>query len=218
MNFKRLISFLQKLQKNNNKEWFDANRAEYELLRKEWIDFVSTLIKGIGAFDPAILVLEPKSCIFRINKDIRFSKDKTPYKTNFGASLNPGGKKSLLAGYYFHVSPKEVFLGGGTYMPMPEQLAAIRQEIDYHYDEFLQIAESKTVKKIFGAISGDELARPPKGYDLDNPAIGFLKKKSFLLIQNISVDSLSDKDFEKSLFQSAKAIKPLNDFINRAIS
>ncbi len=215
MDFKRVIAFLKKLKANNNKDWFEVNRKEYEAIKAEWIDYVDVLIKGIGAFDPEILKLDPRKCIFRINRDVRFSADKSPYKTNFGASMNPGGKKSLLAGYYFHIDPSEVFIAGGVYMPTPEQLAAIRQEIDYNFKEFKAIAESKDIKKYFGKISGDALARPPKGYTEDNPAIGYLKQKSFLMVQKIPVKDLYEKDFEKKLFAAFKAMKPLNDFVNR---
>lgn len=217
MDFKRLILFLTKLKVNNNKEWFDEHRSEYEWLRKEWIDFTGVLIKGIGIFDPPVLQLEPKSCIFRINKDIRFSKDKSPYKTNFGSGISPGGKKSFFAGYYFQVDPAEVFIAGGSFQPLPEQLAATRQEIDYNYKEFLSLVENKTVKKHFGKLSGETLARPPKGYDAENAAIDYLKHKSFLLLKNIPVKNLFEKNFEKNLLETCKAIKPLNDFLNRVV-
>lgn len=218
MEFKPLLDFLKKLQKNNNKEWFDAHKKEYDSLRKEWLAYVSQLIKSTAAFDPDIAPLEAKNCIFRINRDIRFSQDKSPYKNNFGMSLSKGGKKTEFCGYYLHIQPGECFVAGGAYSPMPDKLAAIRQEVDYNLDEFQKIVSAKDFKALFGALSGDKLSRPPKGYEQDNPAVEFLKHKSFLAYKKISEKELLDKSFEKELLKTFKAMKPLNDFLNRAIN
>ncbi|HLO80078.1 MAG TPA: DUF2461 domain-containing protein, partial [Chitinophagaceae bacterium] len=126
-----MLSFLKKLKKNNNKPWFDANRHLYVEAKVEFEDFVSSLITSYGKHDPAIAHLLPKDCIFRINRDVRFSKDKSPYKNNFGASITSGGKKSPFAGYYVHIEPGAGFVGGGLWQPMPDMLAKVRQEIDY---------------------------------------------------------------------------------------
>ena len=217
MDIKNIIAFLNKLEKNNNKEWFDLNRKEYEALRAEWIKYIADLIKKIGQFDRDILTLDAKASIFRINRDIRFSKNKSPYKTNFGASLNKGGKKSPFAGYYFHVDPNEVFIAGGAYMPEVNNLSAIRQEIDYHFKEFDAIVNDKISKNYFGGLGGETLSRPPKGYGFDNEAIEYIKHKSFVFIRKFSVQTLDAKNFENELINTMKAIKPLNDFINRAI-
>jgi len=217
MDFKALVKFLSSLKKNNNKEWFDKNRKEYEVLRKDWIGFVGGLIKSVGAFDKDVMELDPKKCIFRINRDIRFSADKSPYKTNFGASLSKSGEKMDFCGYYLHVQPGEVFLAGGSYMPMPEQLQRIRQEIDYNLDEFKKIVSDKNFKKQFGQLSGDKLQRPPKGYDAENPAVEFLKHKGFLAYQKFDEKKLYEKDFEKYCSQVFKAMLPLNEFLNRAV-
>ena len=217
MNYKALLDFLKKLEKNNNKEWFDANRKEYETLRKDWIECTGGLIADIGAFDPDILGLEPKNCIFRINRDVRFSADKSPYKTNFGASMSKGGKKTEFCGYYFQVKPNDVFIAGGCYMPASDKLANIRQEIDYNLDEFKAIINNKEYIKQFGAMSGETLSRPPKGYDADNPAVEYLKHKSFLSFKKLDDSALFEKNFEKEIVKTFKAMKPLNDFLNRAI-
>jgi uncharacterized protein (TIGR02453 family) len=180
MDFSELHQFLDELKRNNTKEWFDLNRKRYESLRKSWINFVNDLIIEIAKFDPDFVNLEGKDCIFRINKDIRFSKDKSPYKTNFGASINIGGKKEFAGGYYFHFAPDEIFCAGGTYMPSAEKLAAIRQEIDYIYDDFSSIVNARNVVKRFKSLGGEKLSRPPKGYEAANPAIEYLKMKSFI--------------------------------------
>lgn len=217
MDFKRLLTFLTKLNKNNQKEWFDANKKEYETLRKEWLQFVGESITTVGAFEPNILSLEPKQCIFRINRDVRFSADKSPYKTNFGMSLNPAGKKATFCGYYLHVEPGNIFVAGGSYMPPAEDLAKIRQEIDYNVDEFKAIVAATNFKKLFGAISGEKLVRPPKGYDAENPAVEFLKYKSFIAQRNLTETELVDTKFMKTFIQTTQAAKPLVDFLNEAV-
>ena len=218
MDFKHLLDFLTRLSKNNNKEWFDANKKEYESLRKEWIQFVADSIQAFGAFDLGLLILEPKHCIFRINRDIRFSKDKSPYKNNFGMSLTVGGKKDEFCGYYLHIQPGNCFIAGGAYQPMPDKLAAIRQEIDYNFDSFKKIVTSKAFVSRFGGLSGDKLSRPPKGYDADNPAIEFIKHKGFIAQKMMTDKTLMDKNIMKELVESGKAMKPMIDFLREAIN
>ncbi|MES2780688.1 MAG: DUF2461 domain-containing protein [Bacteroidota bacterium] len=218
MDFKHLLDFLTRLNKNNNKEWFDANKKEYEALRKEWIAFVADSIQAFGAFDPKLLALEPKQCIFRINRDIRFSKDKSPYKNNFGMSLTVGGKKDEFCGYYLHIQPGACFIAGGAYQPMPDKLAAIRQEIDYNFDSFKKIVTAKEFKAQFGALSGDKLSRPPKGYDAENPAVDYLKHKGFIAQKKLDDKTIMDKNNMKELVKSAKTMKPMIDFLREAIN
>ena len=142
------IKFLKQLSKNNNKEWFDVNRKTYEICKTEFETVVKSVIDKCTLFDTAILNLEAKKCMFRINKDVRFSKDKSPYKINMGASINPGGKKSMIPGYYIHIEPNNSFLAGGCYQPAPEMLAAIRQEIDYNSSELKKYYLLKILKFI----------------------------------------------------------------------
>src|SRR5690606_37986107 len=128
------IKFLKDLKKNNNKHWLDAHRKHYDAARKNFEEFLQQLIDKHALQDPTIKEQVAKQCMFRINRDIRFSKDKTPYKTHFAASINMGGKKSVFGGYYVHVEPGGSFVGGGVWMPQPPELKKIRQEIDYCYD------------------------------------------------------------------------------------
>ena len=128
------LNFLKKLTKNNNKEWFDKNRSVYEDAKLEVKALVQQTIEKIATFDPSIASLEPKDCMFRINRDVRFSKDKSPYKNNMGFMIAPGGKKSIKGCYYVHIEPGNCFVAGGIWVPMPEQLKSIRQEIDYSGD------------------------------------------------------------------------------------
>jgi uncharacterized protein (TIGR02453 family) len=217
MNFTLLLSFLKELSANNSKEWFDDNRKTYDGLRKEWLNFAAIAITEVGKFDEKISLLEPKHCIFRINRDIRFSKNKSPYKTNFGLSLNTGGKKDYFCGYYLHVEPGNSFVAGGSYMPMPPKLAAIRQEIDYNADEFLAIVEHKTFKNSFGKLSGETLQRPPKGYEASNPMVGYLKHKSFIAEYKLSDKDLLNTNFIETLVAHFKLSTPLVSFLRRAM-
>ena len=145
---KSTLSFLKNLAKNNNKVWFDNHRNEYLESKKDFENFISALIKETSKFDSDIKELQIKDCVFRINRDIRFSKNKTPYKTNMGASLDRGGKKSVFAGYYFHMQPGgKSFIAGGIWMPMAPELKKIRQEVDYCFDEFKVIVNNKNFVK-----------------------------------------------------------------------
>lgn len=217
MEIQSLSKFLTALQQNNTKEWFEENRTTYDKLRLEWIDLAAKIIEQTAVFDPEIAKLDPKKCIFRINRDVRFSANKNPYKNNFGISLSKGGKAADFCGYYIHFQPGESFIAGGSYQPMPDKLAAIRQEIDYNFDEFNKILKHKDFIKHFGTLTGDKLQRPPKGYDAENPAIEYIKHKGFLAVVKLEDKNLTEKDLLKQCEKAFKAMKPLNDFLNRAI-
>ena len=214
------IKFLKDLKKNNNKEWFHANRKTYENAKGDYASFIDGIIKAHGKKDESIAGLTAKNCMFRINRDVRFSKDKSPYKTNFGASINFGGKKIMKAGYYIHCEPGAGFVAGGIYMPMPDDLKKLRQEIDYNFDEFKKIIHHKNFKSLFGDLSMDggmKLSRPPKSYDETNPAIEYLKLKSFIATTKLSDADLSSKDLPKKILTAFDAIQQLVAFANRAI-
>jgi uncharacterized protein (TIGR02453 family) len=216
-----VLPFLKKLRKNNNKPWFDENRALYVSAKSEFETTVRSLISSFSKIDPTIGHLEPKNCIFRINRDVRFSKDKSPYKTNFGAFINSGGKKSPLAGYYLHIEPGGSFVGGGLYMPMPDMLAKLRQEIDYNLPEFKSIISAAAFKKQYKELHRGEdisLTRVPKGYEPSNPAAEYLKLKSIIAMRPLSDEEIQSKDLEKICVAAFKALKPLVEFVNRSIS
>lgn len=217
MEIQKLLQFLNNLQENNHKDWFDLHKKEYDKLRADWIELAANIIKQTANFDDDVKELDPKKCIFRINRDVRFSKNKDPYKNNFGISLSKGGKTTDFCGYYIHIQPGESFIAGGSYQPMPDKLAAIRQEIDYNFEEFKSILEHKEFVKHFGLLTGDKLQRPPKGYDAENPAIEFIKHKGFLAFLKIDDKNLTEKELLKHCLSAFKAMKPLNDFLNRAI-
>jgi uncharacterized protein (TIGR02453 family) len=213
------LKYLKGLKKNNNKPWFDANRNAYDEAREDLVALTGEIIKAISIFDPSISDLHPKDCLFRINRDIRFSKDKTPYKTNLASYFNKAGKKGNGAGYYLHIEPGQSFAAGGIWQPAPEDLAKVRQEIDYSFDEWKKMMNSSSFKKNFptGFADNEILSRAPKGYDDNNPAIQFIKQKSFVVSQPISDLQLQSKTLVKDLSKIYQAMYPLIEFINKAI-
>jgi uncharacterized protein (TIGR02453 family) len=214
------LKFLKDLKKNNNKPWFDANRKQYESAKADFAAFVQTLIDAHGKKDKFIAHLQAKDCMFRINRDVRFSKDKSPYKTNMGAFINPGGKKSNLAGYYIHLEPGGCFAGGGIYMPMPPELSKVRQEIDYNFADFKKIIGSKKFKTAYSDLDRSAeylLNRVPKGYEPANPAADYLKLKSFVAVISIKDADITSAAFKKQVLTAFEALQPLNGFLNEAV-
>ncbi len=215
------IKFLKDLGKNNNKPWFDTNRQKYEAARADFASFIQTIIDKHGKKDTSIQHLVAKDCMFRINRDVRFAKDKSPYKTNFGASINKGGKQSMItAGYYFHLQAGQSFTGGGIWMPAAEELRKVRQEIDYNWPAFKKIITAPSFRKVYGDLSQEaeyKLSRPPKGYEADNPAIEYLKLKSFLGMLAIKDVTLSSHDLVKQTLAAFAALQPLVEFLNKSM-
>ena len=212
------LQFLKGLHKNNNREWFLANKVKYEAAKNNFLQFVETTLSAIQQFDNNLNELAAKQCVFRINRDVRFSKNKDPYKNNFGASFNKGAKKIMAAGYYFHLEPGNSFIGGGLWMPEAADLQKLRQEIDYCYKEFASIINHKKFVNTFGSLSEEaKLTRPPKGYDIDNPAIEYLKLKSFTAIIPLKDAEILDKGIVKKSTEIFTTLSPLVHFLNRAI-
>jgi len=214
------LKFLKNLKKNNNKPWFDVHRSEYEDAKNDFEHFIQAVINRHAKNDSDLKELIAKKCMFRINRDIRFSKDKSPYKTNFGASMDKGGKKSGLAGYYFHLEPAKSFLGGGLWMPQPEALKKVRQEIDYCYHEFQKIMSVKKFKVVFGELytgEGVQLAKVPQGFEKENPAAPFLKFKSWLVISDIKDADLTAKNLVSRTVEAFSLMQPFIKFLNRPL-
>ena len=213
--------FLSGLAKNNNKIWLEEHRNEYMSAKKDFEDFISKLIKKSAAFDKDLKELQVKDCTFRLNRDIRFSKDKKPYKTNMGASLNRGGKKSLFAGYYFHLEPGDKsFAGGGLWMPMGPELKKVRQEIDYCFDEFTGIIKNKKFINHYTALDASndiKLSNVPRGYEKTNPAAEYLKLKSFIATKNITDEELVETSLINQVTKALEALLPLIKFLNKGI-
>ena len=215
------LAFLTNLKANNTKAWFDEHNKEYRKAQDDFLDTIVTLLASIASFDADIAgsYLDPKSCIMRLNRDIRFSKDKTPYKTNFFAFINKGGRKSPYAGYYLHIEPGASFIGGGIYMPESVVLEQIRREIDNSYKEWNSIVERKDLIFFFpeGVRASGKLVRPPKVYESDNPAIDYLKFKGYYTQRFLGDKEITDSNFVSSLTETFISVKPLIDFLNRSI-
>lgn len=214
------LQFLKNLKKNNRKEWFDANRTRYEDAKKDFENLGEALIKKLCSIDETVAHLRPKDCMFRINRDVRFSKDKSPYKTNLGIYISKGGKKGVQAGYYFHLEPGGSFVAGGLWMPLAPELKKVRQEIDYNWDEFRKIVHNKKFRNVYSDLDRSPeyaLSRPPKGYEEENPAIEFLKLKSLIVSAKIDDSELSSPRLVNKITSYFETMKPMIDFINRAI-
>jgi uncharacterized protein (TIGR02453 family) len=216
------LQFLKKLDKNNNKAWFDANRKQYEAAKLDFANLTGQVIAQFGKKEPAIALLQPKECVFRINRDVRFSKNKAPYKNNMGASIKAGGKKSLVAGYYIHLEPGgKSFVGGGLYMPDARIVGKIRQEIDYNYAEFIKIVQNKKFVAQYGGLDfseGMSLVREPKGYEKENPAITYIKLKSWVATAPLSDTALQDKNLATQLTKAFEYLQPLISFLNEGMN
>ena len=211
------IEFLRQLKKNNNREWFAENKPFYDEAREAILNFVGSLIVEFSLFDKQVSGLEAKNTLFRIYRDVRFSKDKTPYKTAFGSYIALGGRKSVKAGYSLHIEPGASFLAGGMHLPPKEQLAKVRQEIFYNIDEYKSIIGTKAFIQNFETVKGEKLKKPPKGFPADFAEIELLKHKDFIMINNISDEVILRDDFLEYSVNLFKKMKPFNDFLNRAL-
>ncbi|MBE0649598.1 MAG: DUF2461 domain-containing protein [Bacteroidales bacterium] len=215
---KQALEFLRELKQNNNREWFIENKSRYESSRKMIIQFLDQkMIPGLAAFDPSVQNIMGKQCLFRIYRDIRFSKDKTPYKTNFGASIGLAGRKLQTAGYYLHIEPGNSFIGGGIYHPTSEELKAIRKEVYYSIDKLNKIRSNPDFKKVFGDITGDQLQRAPLGFPKDFPHLELLRFKDYLVMKSLTDEELLKPDLDQYLLGIFKLQKPFNDFLNEAL-
>jgi uncharacterized protein (TIGR02453 family) len=213
---KSTLDFLTELKCNNNRDWFNANRPKYLEAKANFEVFVQEIIDKIVLFEPIMKGLEAKTCVYRINRDIRFSNDKSPYKSHFGAFIVRGGRKNgdRFAGYYFHIEPGASILAGGAYMPPMPWLTAIREKISDYPEEFIKITKSKDFVKYFGKLDGDKLKTAPKGYPSDHPHIELLKYKSFLVVNNVTDKLVLSNEYQDHVISVFKAMKPLNDYLN----
>ena len=209
------LQFLKTLQKKNNRDWFNENKDIYLEAKDDVLLLVENLVAEIAKFDEEILKIDPKKALFRIYRDTRFSKDKTPYKTHFGVSLGMGkGKK--ISGYYLHIEPAKSFLAGGVYQPESSVLKEIRKEISANSEEFLKILEETDFRNNFRGLSVEsKLQRVPNGFEKDDPMAEFLKLKNFIVSHPISDEQVVDKNAAKNFAKILESIKPLNDFLEK---
>lgn len=214
----KTFKFLKELKANNNRDWFNAHKPGFEEVKGEFESFIAELIARIAAFDPPIAQLVPKKCIFRIYRDTRFSKNKSPYKTNFGAHLVAYAEKPHdRAGYYVHLQPGNSFLAGGAHLPPAPWLSAIRQAIDSRGEKFKKIINGEGFKKYFGEMEGEKLKTRPKDYPGDHPHLELLRYKSFLAVHKVSDREVVAENFPEHAAVVFEALKPFDDFLNEAL-
>ena len=212
-----IIPFLQDLALNNNKAWFDANRPRYEHAKAELFDVVRGVVDGLAPFDPSIAGMDAKKCVFRQNRDVRFSKNKDPYKINMGAFIAKGGKNAGNAGYYMHFEPGASFIGGGVYAPQPPELKAIRNEIYFHAETFRQIISDASFVETFGEMMDEKLVNVPKGFPADFPEAELLKYKHYVVSRPFSPEFMSVDEVVSLALQTFKMMTVFNLFLNQAI-
>jgi uncharacterized protein (TIGR02453 family) len=218
MDTTKLVDYLEELKANNEKPWFDANRRRYEALRSEFQSLVGTLIKSIGSFDKELADLTPAGAMFRINRDIRFSKDKSPYKTSFSAMFVQG-KKSVdhPAGYYFHINAEdELFVAAGIYMPSPPVLAKVRKAIAQDHSRLTSILDAPAVKDAFGGLEGEKLKTMPRDYSADHPAAEYLKYKGFILVSTEQATKSSGDALAAHIADRFRLTYPFVTFLREA--
>jgi uncharacterized protein (TIGR02453 family) len=215
------LQFLDDLKANNNRDWFLDNKKRYEVFKKDYQQLVADFLDAMKPLDPSLEMLEVKNCTFRINRDIRFSKDKSPYKDHIGVWLSSGSKGLNRSGYYVHIARNASFIAGGFYCPEAEDLKKVRKEIAYFHEDLEEILNNKNFKKEFEDFDRNEknlLKNPPRGYEKDHPAIEFLKLKSFETSQKFDIEEVTKEDFVTKMSKRLILLKPLNDFINRAVT
>lgn len=219
MNLQFTLDFLADLAKHNNKDWMDANKKRYQEAKDHFISLVADILQRTIAFDPTLDGLEPKKTIFRINRDIRFSKNKDPYKTNFGAFLVEGGKNSGNPGYYLHLQPGNNFVGGGIYQPDSSTLSKVRQEIDYNGPKLRKIISGKSFTDVYPApFSDDKLKTAPKGYPKDHPDLDLLQLKHYAYMTQIQDKQVTGGSYAEQVADAFKVLLPFNQFLKEAIS
>ena len=212
-----IFRFLKDLTANNNREWFNEHRGEYEIARIEFENFLSSVIARISLFDESIRGIQPKDCTYRIYRDTRFSSDKTPYKNHFGGYINAKGKKSNHSGYYVHIQPEGCMLAGGSLCLPPNVLKALRQSIYDNIDEYRSIVEDPEFKKFFPVVGEDFLKTAPKGFPKDFKYIDYSKPKEFTCANSVPDSFFLAPDILDKTEEVFRQFKRFADFTNFTI-
>jgi uncharacterized protein (TIGR02453 family) len=208
------LHFMSDLVENNNREWFQANRSRYDAAKAELIRLVEQVLLRVSTFEP-LANTSAKDCIFRINRDIRFSKDKKPYKSNLAFAIGPGGRHSGRIDYYVHIQPgNQSFLGAGMWQPTPANLAKFRQEVDYNVQELKDIIEADAFRAYFPEAAGDVMKTTPKGYPADHPEIELLRRKELFFMHRYTDKEVLKANFVDELVRGCQLMKPYCDFLN----
>jgi uncharacterized protein (TIGR02453 family) len=222
MHLSDLIRYLTELSDNNNRAWFVMNKPRYDILREEFLQLVTRLIAEIGKFDPLVLSCDPKKAIFRINRDVRFAKDKRPYKTTFSAAIVQGDLRKPSQGggpaYYFHIDAKgELLFAVGEYTPPPDRLKQIRNHVANDGANLVKVLKNKKLHTTFGNLKEeDKLQRPPKGFDPDHPYIELIKLRHYMIYTQVPVKKLTGDLLLKTLASGYKDAYPLVSWLRNA--
>jgi uncharacterized protein (TIGR02453 family) len=217
MDFARLTRYLAGLEAHNEKAWFEANRAEYQALRYGFTAFVGELIARVAEWDDSVRWVDPKDCLFRIYRDVRFSREKTPYKTTFAASISDRGRKGEGPGYYVQVDARgELFAGGGIYMPSPDQLGRIRDHVVEHPEAVDALLAAPGFADMFGGFQDERLKRAPRGYSEQLPHIDLIKQKHFYVARERDVSEGAPDALEWTV-ETFRTMEPLFAWLRDAI-
>ncbi len=217
MDLKVIFDFLTDLKSNNNREWFQDNKEYFLTTKNIFEQFIGLLIPKLMEIDDSIGNIRAKDCIYRIYRDVRFSKDKSPYKNHFGALIGANGRKSKKAAYYIHIEPDASFIGGGIYKPDPIALKLLRTEIYYHPEEFKSIIQNKDFKSYFPEIFGEKLKLAPKGFPRDFADIDLLKYKSYAVVHKVDNKFFAQNNLIGEVMKVLKIQSDFNRFLNNAL-
>ncbi len=210
---KDVFSFLKKLQKNNNRDWFHDHKASFKEIELDVKQFYSQLSEQLNQFD-SIDTFK----VFRIYRDVRFSKNKLPYKTHFGGSFHRT-KPELRGGYYLHLAPEnESFIATGFWDPSKEDLLRIRKEFETDSEDIRALMDTPAFKAVWGTVQGDELKSAPRGFDKQDPNIDLIRKKQFIFVRKYSDKAVLSKDFEHQIVESFKVIRPYFDYMSSVLT
>jgi uncharacterized protein (TIGR02453 family) len=213
---KDTFKFLKDLKANNNRDWFNDNKKIYSEIREGFIGFLEAIYPRLCEFDPGLKGMDLRKSVFRINRDVRFSNDKSPYKTSIAGVIIEGGRRNFSerAGYYLHLEPENSIIAGGAYLPPSAWIKRIRKEIASDSDSFREIINDKNFVRYFGLLSGDKLKGAPRSYPKDHPDIDLLRYKSYMAVHELSKEEVLADNFGDRFIDVALALKPLNDFLN----
>ena len=214
LNLPTLNAFLTELKFNNSKAWFDENRGSYQVLRQEFVSFMNEVITGVTRIDPSVAAVRAQDTLFRINRDVRFAKDKAPYKTIFSAAISPGGRHSSLPLYYIQIGPDESFVGGGVHFPQPDDLRVIRDYIERYPEKANTLLEHPVLTQSFGGLAREGvLQRFPRGF---GEASELLKFKSFTV--SADFEAVAQHDLVAFVIDRCQAMQPLHAWLREALS
>lgn len=210
------FAFLDQLRANNNREWFNKNKDQYLEAHQQVISFADLLLSALNKTD-VIETPTGKKSLYRIYRDVRFSKDKTPYSTYFGGGFRRASAERR-GGYYFHLEPGNTYVGGGFWGPNAQDMMHIRKHLQQEPERLRELIEDKNFKKQFGELRGEQLKRAPKGFDVDDPAINLLRYKQYWVRHEFSTTEVLSPDFHQSIAKQFQHVRPFFDYMSEILT